>query len=315
DGDAISHIGVQADFITDRTADFIREDSPEPFAIFVNYVEPHFPFAGLPERLVSRYRPVAERMVPIGDYSGWSPAGTPNYTAKEQTEMMAQYLAAVTLLDEQVGRLLDTLEATGKLERTLVVYSSDHGHMTGQYGLYGKGNATRPQNLYDYSLAIPLVIAGPKELVERGQVRHEFVSLLDLFPTLLELSGSVYSGDAYDGPGRSLVSLLKGERPLASREWHFAEYGNARMISDERWKLVRYYRNAEEFDDYWYDLTHPVSERQSREPPETLRSHMVERLEAFFDSYELEHRSGRTVLDQPRHNGMEPWRDRAQSSR
>ena len=83
----------------------------------------------------------------------------------------------MTLIDEQVGQLFDALESRDLLENTYIIFTSDHGHMTGQYGLYGKGNATRPQNLYQESINIPLVIFGPKNVVKSPQIRRVCQSL------------------------------------------------------------------------------------------------------------------------------------------
>ena len=138
--------------------------------------------------------------------------------------------------------MLDALTGRGLLRNTVVIFTSDHGHLTGQYGLYGKGNATVPQNLYQQSINIPLIISGPIEHVTPGQVRQEFVNLYDIFPTVLELIGAGEAQADYDGPGISLMPLLKGRRMIRFRDFQFAEMGNARMAHDGRWKLVRYYR-------------------------------------------------------------------------
>ena len=224
--------------------------------------------------------------------------------------MLAQYLAAVSFLDEQVGRLLDALASRGLLDETLIVYTSDHGHLTGQFGLYGKGNATRPQNLYQRSLAIPLVIAGPPALVSAGQVRREFVSLLDFFPTLAELAQANESHERYNGPGESLLPLLRGERTTLERPLQFAEYGNARTVHDGQWKLVRYYQegNAPPLE-FWFDLTHPRGERSAAPAPDGNQARQLRSaLSDYFVRFEEPAHSGRRIWQLPRHNAMEAWR-------
>lgn len=310
DGAALRHTGVQARFISEETVRFIDEPDSRPFAAFVNFVEPHFPFSGLPERLVSRYRPLADQLVAAGDFSSLPAAGAATDDLPHR-EKVAQYLAAVTLVDEQVGRLLDALQGRELLDETLIVFTSDHGHQTGQYGLYGKANATVPQNLYDDSLRVPLIVHGPGHLVKPGQLRNEFVSLLDLFPTLARVAGAAGDLDDYDGPGQSLLPLLRGERLTRFRDLQYAELGNARTVHNGRWKLVRYYHRdpAAAPSDYWFDLVHPLGERRPVPAPSAAQQEQLDTaLEAYFSQYEQAEHSGRSIWDQPRHNAMEPWR-------
>ncbi|MEM7791736.1 MAG: sulfatase-like hydrolase/transferase, partial [Verrucomicrobiota bacterium] len=162
DGEAIHYTGVQAHFLASESIKFIDEADARPFAIFLNFVEPHFPFEDLPERLVARYRPIAVDIVAEGGTSSLSRPAMQGDVISDHVERLSQYLAAVTLLDEQVGRILDALQGRRLMENTVVIYTSDQGHMTGQYGLYGKGNASLPQNLYEESISIPLVVSGPE---------------------------------------------------------------------------------------------------------------------------------------------------------
>ena len=143
--------------------------------------------------------------------------------------------------------------------------------MTGQYGLYGKGNATRPQNLYQESINIPLVIFGPEHQIKRAQIRQEFVNLYDLFPTIAELAELKFA-TKYSGPGKSLTPLLNGNQVKDFRRYQYAEYGNARMIHNGDLKLVRYYKQKPEnsYEEIWYQLGRKGSERATIEAPENL---------------------------------------------
>lgn len=308
-GEAIRHSGVQAQFLTSSALSFI-EASPgdQPFAVFVNYVEPHFPFADLPERLVERYREPAREIVPFGDFSSVPSMSEERVSKEIHAEYVAQYLAAVTLVDEQLGRLIDGLVGSGRWDDTLLLFTSDHGHMTGQYGLYGKGNATVPQNLYELSLRIPFLIAGPAGLVQSGQIRDEAVNLMDVFPTLAALADVPIAG-TYDGPGRNLVPLLRGEADVSWRDgFQFAEMGNARSVQRGRWKLVRYYDRdpARPPRDHWYDLASPIGERVAVAAPATSEE-MSKALEAYFARYADPKKAGTRVWDLPRPNDREPW--------
>lgn len=311
DGSAVTHTGVQARFISEEVVRFMDDAGNTPFAAFVNFVEPHFPFAGLPERLVQHYRPIARRIVSAGDVSSFSPSAAVPPAVSDHVEKLAQYLAAVSLVDEQVGRLFDALMGRDLLESTVIVFTSDHGHLTGQYGLYGKGNATVPQNFYQESIDIPLIFFGPADRITPGQVRQEFVNLYDVFPTMLELIGAAKALADYEGPGMSLMRLLKGERVQRFRDFQIAEMGNARMVHDGRWKLIRYYKRDINLlpDEIWFDLTHPLGERRPSPVPSDAQQRVLrEAMDQFFETYETQESSGRHIWSLPRHNGMEIWR-------
>ncbi len=311
DGVGETYTGIQAHFLTEEAIHFIDEEKDQPFALFLNFIEPHFPFDGLPERLVERYRPIARDIVAAG---GSSTLHRSNFTTEivpNHEEQVAQYLAAVTLVDEQVGRVYDALEGRGILEQTMIIFTADHGHLTGQYGLYGKGNGSFPQNLYQESIDIPFIIAGPESLVRSGQIRHEFVNLCDLFPTIVEAACGKLSALDYNGPGVSLITSLKGDRSTEFRSYHFSEYGNARMVHDGRWKLVRLYPQNTNTPptDYWFDLMHPLGEtRPAIAPSDQHRRNFSDALDTYFSEYEEKAHSGKNIWLQPAFNSMEPWR-------
>ena len=95
---------------------------------------------------------------------------------------IAEYYAMISHLDEALGRLLAALEEKGELDNTIIVFSGDNGLAVGQHGLMGK------QNLYDHSVRVPLIFAGPG--IPQGEQRDALVYLLDIFPTLCDLTGT-----------------------------------------------------------------------------------------------------------------------------
>ncbi len=301
DGERVQYTGVQAQYLTQEAIRFIDESTQQPFFISLNFVEPHAPFAGLPERLVSKYRGQANSIVPAGETSDLSDRGPHTTTPQDHAETLAQYLAAISLLDEQVGRLLDALEGRGLLENTLLVYTSDHGMLMGQYGLYGKTNASNPPNFYEETIRIPMIVYQAGGGMRHEQQRGEFVDLLDLHATVLDYAGvSADKAPAY-GPGRSLRPLLNGTRKSGWRTLQFAERGNARMVTDGRWKLVRYYQQdpAKPAEDTWYDLAHPFGERRAVAAPRSeVRDTLQTALVDFFSTYEEAEHSGRLIWDQ-----------------
>ncbi len=302
DGEEATYTGVQARFLTEAAIRFIDEESDKPFFISLNFTEPHAPFAGLPERLVSQYRPVANDIVRAGGSSELADRGSHTTTPQDHVEQLAQYLAAVSLLDEQVGRLLDALQGRDLMNETLVVYTSDHGLLVGQYGLYGKTNATNPPNFYEETIRIPLIVYGSDKGFRKAQSRAELVDLVDLHATIMDVATQGRVAAADYGPGRSMRTLLQGERATDWRTLQFAERGNVRMVTDGRWKLVRRYRrDAEQTPlDTWYDLAHPFGERHAADlPPASVRGRLMSELERFFSRYETAEHSGRRIWDQP----------------
>ncbi|MGI9221565.1 MAG: sulfatase family protein [Woeseiaceae bacterium] len=301
DGAELEFTGVQAHFLAEEAIRFIDSAADKPFFISLNFAEPHEPFAGLPERLVARYRSVALDIVRAGGASDLVDRGAHNRVAEDHVEKLAQYLAAVSLIDEQVGRVLDALQGRGLLDNTIVVYTADHGLMVGQYGLYGKSNATDPSNFYEETIRIPLIVHAPAATMWGAQSRGEFVDLLDLHATIMDYASGGQADTSY-GPGRSMRELIAGERNADWRTLQFVERANLRMVSDGRWKLVReYFENDREAPhDRWYDLAHPFGERHSADlPPASVRGRLMTELERFFARYETEEHSGRRVWEQP----------------
>lgn len=302
EGEEVEFTGVQARYLSEEAIRFIDDGAADqPFFLSLNFTEPHEPFAGLPERLVSRYRTVARGIIRAGGASDLVDRGSHNRVPADHAEQLAQYLAAITLIDEQVGRLLDALQGRDLLDNTLIVYTSDHGLMVGQYGLYGKTNATNPANFYEETIRIPMIVSAPSAMMRGAQTRAEFVDLVDLHATVLDFASNGAADAAY-GPGRSIRPLMLGERNSDWRTVQIAERGNLRMVTDGRWKLVREYFEDEQEPpvDRWYDLAHPFGERHSVDlPAAAVRGRLMTQLERFFERYEEAEHSGRRIWEQP----------------
>lgn len=140
-----------------------------------------------------------------------------------------EYYALVTHLDLQIGRILDALERSGKAGETVVIFTSDHGLAVGRHGLLGK------QNLYEHSLRVPFVIAGPG--IPAGKSIATPIYLQDAMATALDLAGA----DAKGSDFRSLIPLVKGERTRQYDRIH-AMYmrDRQRAVIEDEWKLIEY---------------------------------------------------------------------------
>jgi arylsulfatase A-like enzyme len=113
------------------------------------------------------------------------------------------YYARVSMIDSQIGRLIDHLRETGLLEETVVILTADHGQTLGSHG----GLLDKGWHHFEEIQRIPMIVRMPAG--SGGAVRGEFVSLADVYPTLLELAGA--EAPDYRMHGRSLVPLLRGE--------------------------------------------------------------------------------------------------------
>ena len=313
-GRTVHRHGYQGHMLTDAALQFLRESRDDrPFFLFVGYTDTHSPFAGEPPRLVDLYRGCQFDDIPDETFSaahGQAFVPRPK-SADEHREQLAQYYAAVSLIDEQVGRIMDELANFDQLGNTLIVYTADHGHMNGHHGLYCKGNATTPQNFLDESIRVPCIWSWRGGLPSR-RVADDFVDHCDLHATLLQVAGMDRNEARTNGPGRSYLPILRGVPVADWRDVQYGEYGNARMIRTRSAKLIRRYPGPNgSFPDEFYDLTADPRERHNvinHDPHQTLIQQMSQRLDAYFARYEDPQYSGTYIVDQPICNADEPWR-------
>jgi choline-sulfatase len=149
---------------------------------------------------------------------------------------MAAYYGMVTFLDEQIGRVLRALDDAGLTATTRVIYSTDHGEQLGDHGLWWKGV------MFEGAAGIPLLMAGPD--VPQGKVVNTPVSLVDVFPTVVEATGAALHPEDADLPGASLLGLAgaadDGERTVFS-EYHASNSSTAYyLLRRGRYKYLYY---------------------------------------------------------------------------
>jgi arylsulfatase A-like enzyme len=164
----------------------------------------------------------------------------------EIAEMRRHYYAKITTVDEQIGRVLDALEARGWLERSLLIFFSDHGEMLGDHGMAYKWL------MYEPIVHIPLIVRTPGSVGEPRAV-DDLVSLMDVGPTVLEAAGLAIP--TYF-EGRSLMPYLR-EEPVRPHRYVFAEDNYQVMMRSKTHKLV-YYVGQQEGE--LYDLAQDPGE-------------------------------------------------------
>ncbi|WP_228499771.1 sulfatase [Thermogemmata fonticola] len=156
--------------------------------------------------------------------------------------LVRAYLASVSFVDHQVGRVLQALQQSGQAERTLVVLWSDHGWHLGEKGITGKNT------LWERSTRVPLILAGPG--VAAGGRCQRPVELLDLYPTLAESCGLPVPSAL---EGVSLVPLLKDPRAPRQRPAITTHNPGNHAVRTERWRYIRYADGSEELYDVQAD--------------------------------------------------------------
>ena len=221
-----------------------------PFSLSVGYMLPHPPYVARRED----YEGYADSLPPPRkprDYADeahpwlrrWrETTGLTDVGADETRRSRAAYWGLVERMDAMIGEILAALAANDLERDTLIVYSSDHGDMVGEHGLWWK------HVFYEESVRVPLIMAWPGHFAG-GQRCERVVSALDLSATLLDALGAPALPDS---PGRSLLPLLQGD--AASVDWEdeaFSEYcadqytpdGECyiRMLRQDEWKLVYYH--------------------------------------------------------------------------
>ena len=306
--------GYQTRYFNRQAVRFLRErDTKQPFFLFVGPTDTHFPFVGHPSRLAEHYRQARFWDIPENEKSHLEPSSHISSYKGTAEEALAQYYSAVGMLDDQIGVLLDELNGSGDLDNTLVVYTSDHGHMNGHHGHYGKGNATMPQNFYEESIRVPCLMRWPKKLPAKRQPSMPF-DHCDLFQTILDAAQVKLSSEQkkkINSPGQSLLPHIEG---ISSdwRAYQFCEYGNARMISNSKLKLVRRYAPHSDFyTDEFFDLSIDPREAVNRIGDPLWQDKitgMGNRLEKHFQRYEDPQRSAKNIQTQPPCNSSELWR-------
>lgn len=268
------------------TVDSIRDhDFKKPLFLWSGFAGPHDPY-DVPESVLARYGDIE-----VPDPVGWegeldtkpppqqqsmassegriSPAAIwwSRATPERIRRMRRHYFANITLIDDWVGKIVESIEAAGELDNTLFVFTSDHGDCLGDHGLVYKFSSH-----YDAVARVPLVFAGPG--VSAIQEREQLVELIDLGPTLLDLAGL----EPLDGAsGVSLRPLLQGQ----SEELHetvFSEYGPRIMARTQEWKLVFY--PGEPYGELYHMTDDPDELHNLYDSPDhaSARHQMVERM-------------------------------------
>ncbi|MGH9658770.1 MAG: sulfatase family protein [Bryobacteraceae bacterium] len=253
-------------FVARESGRFLRQFKDHPFFLIAGFLKPHPPYHP-PREWAAKYPAEKMALPATPDFSG-KPKHIQRRIRNHQTlgearlrVARAGYMGNLAFLDVCVGQVYRELESLGLAGNTIVIYTSDHGDMDGDLGLWQKFV------LYEASAGVPLIASWPG-VIPQGRVSDALVEYLGLWPTLAEMTGT---GRAAGAEARSFASLL---RDAASRgpEAVFAEFGLAgptpqHMIRTARYKYIENQGDLAEL----YDLEADPGERVNREQEAGLR--------------------------------------------
>ena len=236
--------------VTEEAVDWLQEPvrTDRPWTAFVSFVAPHYPLSA-PEQFAEMY-PKADVPPPeIAEQLHDHPAVAAMQSFFNYGEFFDQettiagraaYYALCSYMDDNVGRVLAALDASGQRANTRIIYTSDHGEMLGNRGLWCKSF------MFEDSVSVPMIVSGPG--VPAGQTVEANVNVIDIPPTVAETVGA-----KYDGPGESLWHRANhpGSGRVAFSEYHDGgSITGSFAIRDGEWKYIHH----EGFDPELYNV-------------------------------------------------------------
>ncbi len=231
DGQTKKVKGYITDLLTDYAVDFIkeREADEKPFFLYLSHKAVHSEFQPAP-RHKGRYAQVKLPFPKSMDDTernyqgkphwvkaqrqGWHGVDYPYHGSLDLEQVYRNYCESLLAVDDSVGRVIDQLRKSGKLEDTLVIYMGDNGFMLGEHGLIDKRQA------YEESMRVPMLAYAPG-FIKGGQRAEGLVRNIDIAPTVLELL-NVTAPDNIDG--HSFLGLLQGQKPATDNDFLYEYY-------------------------------------------------------------------------------------------
>ena len=269
-----------------KTIEFLENNrGRHPWLMKVSWLSPHPPqspssrFADLytEVELPARIRTATPLSRPAGENAKLT-EGLPDKILKRYRQL---YYSAISQMDYNLGRVLDALEATGQKEKTLIIFTSDHGELLGDYNGLEKGLP------YDSCTRVPLILSYP-DTIGAGEICQDFTDLNDIFPTILDAAGINISYKNTAFPGESL--LKPEDVRKKDRSVQYVEYsaGLRRWISlrSKLYKYNYYYNGGyEELFDLREDPQESANLLHTRglteEPIQEIRDRLRQRLMEF----------------------------------
>lgn len=223
-------------WVSEQTTEFIEAADDRPFFCMANFYDPHHPFVA-PQEYLDRY-PVGSVPPPVGgieeltgkpgwqteasgcSYAGHGPSFT-DYSPEEIDTIRRTYYAMVSLVDDSIARILESLRASGTDRDTMVIFTSDHGEMLGDHALLLKGAM-----MYECAVRVPMIIRWPGH-VPAGDRVNDFIGSHDVARTIRCATGLP---DHPRDQGIDLVGVAAGDR--AARSEAITQYRDSGYPTD-----------------------------------------------------------------------------------
>jgi len=284
-GKPVEEKGYLTELMTDHAGRFLdQQSSSRPFFLTVSYFNPHTPYDGHPQKYYDMYAKTNFETV------GWEPPA-PNALREKNllndtVGNLRKCAAGTTALDDQIPVLLKKLQQRGLADNTLVIFTSDNGYLLGRHGLWSKGLASDPINMYEEVMQVPMILHWPGKIPVEA-TRPELFSFCDFLPTVCEAAQAKAPANL---PGRSYLSLAMGKPRDRRNPWPdyvFGHFRNTEMARDSRYKLVQ--RNNGKGPNELFDLRVDPFEKQNQHDNEEFLT-VRERLGAELAAWNRRHR-------------------------
>ena len=325
-GERKQHDGYVTDLIADFSLNWLDQRDPSrPFFLMCHHKAPHrnwqpdeqhahlYDDETIPEPVTfnddyatrsdaARQQQMSMSDLTAADLKGAEPpAGLSEADLKSwrYQRYIKDYLRCIASVDDNVGRVLDYLDAAGLADNTLVVYTSDQGFFLGDHGWFDK------RFMYEESLRMPLLVRYP-ELIQPGTVNDDLVLNLDFAPTFLGLAGAPIPADLQ---GVNFAPLLEGKTPGYWRKsiyYHYYEYPGAHSVKrhygvrTKRWKLLHFYNDIDAWE--LYDLAddpHELHNLYGQPEYAAMTAELKAELERLRQEYHDDSRHEATVKTHP----------------
>ena len=224
-----------------KTIELIDKHANKPFFLAVGLIRPHVPLVA-PKKYFDMYPPEKMKLAEVvkGDLDDIPKAGLGKTTAKygmtekiRQQKALAAYYASTTFMDDQVGRIIAHLEKKGLREKTIIVFTSDHGWHLGEHTFWQK------MNLHEESAQVPMIISVPGQ---KAQVNTSMTELLDLYPTLSDYCGIKIPDHV---KGKSLKPIISQQKKSVREAAFCVLRKDCYMLRTEKWALLQYGNKGE----------------------------------------------------------------------
>ena len=306
-GEVYDQPGHSVDFFTDKGVAFIEEQTATdtPFFLYLPYPAPYGHWPATKEtdenRHTTRYADCPMNSIPR---MGLSKAAVDGFMlrssdtsehldfsmlmrAPNDLGTLRNFYSQISMVDDGVGKIVETLDRLGIADDTLLIFTTDHGLSTGEHGFWGHGAATLPSNLHRAAHNIPMIMH-QEGVTAKGQRSKLMVSGMDVFATVLEHTGVAQTDQSV--PSRSLLPILTGSD---LSDWGadavFSEQEETRVIRTPKWAYFKRFNTVNTgFNDELFDVEHDAGEtvNLAADPAYAeIKSALDRQLTTFFATY------------------------------